>query len=159
MSTNAPTSRRITYMHCHVDGVSLKFFSKKYFNRKFPIFSKKNISFPLFSKLHFVFLLALHFESFSNPFSFLLYIFSPLPICHPDIHFFYIYIKGTIVENFDLNFFREHFLSLGVFQPNLRNPTWNHHEKSSPLQTCKCLFFLFYIYVYMCVCVLTHDFF
>ena len=137
MSTNAPTSRHIMYMHCHVDGVSLEviFFPNKYFNRNFPIFlqiKNKNISFPLFFKLHFVFLLALHFECSSNSFAFLLYTFNPLPICHPYIHFF-IYIKGTIVEKIDLNFFRELFWSSGVLQPNLRNSTWSHHEKSSPL--------------------------
>ena len=94
MSTNAPTSRHIMYMHCHVDGVSLEviFFPNKYFNRKFPIFlqiKNKNISFPLFFKLHFVFLLALHFECSSNSFAFLLYTFNPLPISHPYIHYIY----------------------------------------------------------------------
>ena len=95
MSTNAPTSRLITYMHCHVDEVSLEvIFYLIFFQRNISIgsflffFQKKNISFPLFFKLHFIFLLALHFESSSNSFSFLLYTFNPLPICHPYIHFF-----------------------------------------------------------------------
>ena len=148
MSTNAPTSRRIMYMHCHVNGVSLEviiFFSNKYFNRKFPIFfQKKKFLSYFFFELHFLFLLVLHFESSSSSFSFLLYIFCHLPICPPYIHFF-LYIKGIIVEKFDLNFFRELFWSLSVLQPNLRNLTWIHCEKSSPLQTCKCFFFK-YIY-------------
>ena len=48
MSINASTSRRITYMYCRMNGLGLRsfFFSKKYFNRKFPIL--KNIYFPLF---------------------------------------------------------------------------------------------------------------
>ena len=50
MSTNAPTSRWIMYMHCHVDEVSLEvfFFSKKYFNMKFPFFFQKKYFFPTF---------------------------------------------------------------------------------------------------------------
>ena len=154
MSTNAPTSRRIMYLHCHVDGVSLEVF----------FFSKKNISFPLFSKLHFVFLfcftlwilfqfvflLTLHFQSSSN-------LSSP--------YTFFLYIKGIIAKKFDLNFFKELFWSLSVLWPNLRNPTWilsysfiffeflgdfqpnfkkldlNYRKKSSPLQTCKYFFF------------------
>ena len=63
------TSRRITYMHCHVNGVSFEviFFSKKYFNRKFPIFFIKKIFLS-------------HF--FPNPtsFSYLLYTLNHLPI-------------------------------------------------------------------------------
>ena len=144
MFTNAPTLRCITYMHCHVDGVSLQvfFFSKKYFNRKFPIFSKK------------IFLS--HFFSNSTSFSYLLYTLNPLPIRFPSCFtlsilfqfvipiYIFFYIKGTIVEKLDLNFLRELFWSFGVLQPNLWNPTWIHREKSSPLQTCKCFIFLFF---------------
>ena len=126
MSTNAPTSRRITYMHCHVGKVSLEvfFFSKKYFNRKFPIFFKKKIFFPIFFfqtplcslfcftlwiLFQFVFLLTLYFQSSSNLSS----------LCT-----FFFHINGTIVEKLDLNFFKELFWSLGILQPNLRNLTW-----------------------------------
>ena len=134
MFTNAPTLRCITYMHYHVDVVSLGvnfFFQRNILIGSFLFFffTKIFISDIFFPKLHFVFLLALHFQSSSNLSS--LYTF------------FYIYIKGTIVEKLDLNFFKELFWSLGVFQPNLRNPTWIHREKSSPLQTCKCVFFFF----------------
>ena len=100
------------------------FFSKKYFNRKFPIFFKKeNISFPFFFQILLRILLVLHFESSSNSFSFL-YNLNSLPICHPYTHFF-IYIKGTIVEKPDLNFFRKLFWFLGVLWPNLRNLIWS----------------------------------
>ena len=68
-----------------------------------------------FSKLYFVFPLALYFESSSNSFSFLLYTLNPLPICHLYIHFF-LYIKGTIVEKPNLNFFKEFFQALNVLQ-------------------------------------------
>ena len=151
MSTNAPTSRRIMYMHCHVDGMSLEviFFSKKYFNRKFLFLIYIYTYFSLSSKLHFVFLLALHFESSSN---------------FPSLcTFFFIYIKRTIVEKLDLNFFKELFWFLGVFNPTwesrleftVRNPlrksTWIHCEKSFQFfnhlqlwinfQTCNFFFF------------------
>ena len=116
MSTNAPTSRCITYMYCHVDGLDLEvefFFSKKYFSRKFPIF--QNFYFPFFFQtlfrfpscfilwiiFQFIFLLALYFESSSNLSS---------------LYTFFLYIKGTIVEKPNLNFFKEFFQALNVLQ-------------------------------------------
>ena len=126
------------------------FFSKKYFNRKLFYFYFLNIyffstffqtplrlptCFTLWMLFQFVCLLALHFQSSSNLSS--LYTF------------FYIYIKGTIVEKIDLNFFRELFWSSGVLQPNLRNLTWIHREKSSLLQTCKYFYFILSKYIYL----------
>ena len=116
MSTNVLTSKRITYMYCHVDEVGLEvifFFQRNILIGSFLFF--KIFIFYFFSKLHFVFPLTLHFESSSNSFSFLLYTLNPLPICHPYIH--YIYIKDTIVEKPNFNFFREFFQSLNVLQP------------------------------------------
>ena len=42
------------------------FFQRNILIWNFLFFFKKNISFPLFSKIHFAFLLALHFQSSSN---------------------------------------------------------------------------------------------
>ena len=118
MSTNAPTSRLITYMHCHVDEVSLEvifyliffqrnisigsflffFQKKKYF---VPTFFQTPLHFPtcftLWILFQFVFLLAWHFQSSYNLSS---------------LYTFLFYIKWTIVEKLDLNFFRELFWSL-----------------------------------------------
>ena len=125
MSTNAPTSRCIIHMYCHVDGVGLEvnifFFQRNiligsflFLKYLFPTFFQFSLRFPSYFTLwiifQFVFLLALC----------LLYTLNPLPICHPYIHLYiYIYIKGTIVEKPNLNFFRELFLSLDVLQSNL----------------------------------------
>ena len=131
MSTNAPTSRRITYMHCHVDGMSLEviFFSKKYFNRKFPIFFLKKYFFPIFfqTPLHFpscftlwiifqfVFLIALHFQSSSD--------FSSL------YTFFYIY-KGDNSWETWLELFQRGLLIFECSSTILRKPTWILLENS-----------------------------
>ena len=60
-----PTLKRITCMHCNVYGVdlevilrsSLKFFSNKYFNRKFPILK---YLFHTLLKYDFVFFISFH---------------------------------------------------------------------------------------------------
>ena len=114
MSTNAPTSRRIMYMYCHVDEVSLEvnfFFFKKIFNRKFPILKK-------------IFLY--HFLPNFTSFSFLLYTLNPLPIYQPFIYIYiyiYIYKWDNSWEN-RLELSEIFCLSLDVFRPNLRNLTW-----------------------------------
>ena len=91
------------------------FFQRNILIWNFLFFFKKNISFPLSSKLHFAFLLVLHFESSSN-LSFL--------------YTFFFYINGTIVEKPDLNFLRELFWSLIGLWPKLRNLTWILLENS-----------------------------
>ena len=114
---------------------SFLFFSKKKF---FPTFFQIPHRFPIYFTFwiifQFIFFLTLHFQSSFKSLS--LYTF--------------FYIKGTIVEKLDLNFFRELFWFLGVLQPNLRNPIWIHHKKFSPLQTCKCFYlFIYFIYIYI----------
>ena len=130
MSTNAPTSRCITYMYCHVDGLDLEvefFFSKKYFSRKFPIF--QNFYFPFFFQtlfrfpscfilwiiFQFIFLLALYFESSSNLSS--LYTF------------FFIY-KGDNSWETQLELFQRILSSFERSSINLRKSTWIILENS-----------------------------
>ena len=146
MSINVPTSRRIMYMHCHVDEVSLEVTYFFLFQRNILIWSflyifffKKDISFPFFSN--------------SILFAFLLYTLNHLPIRFPScftlsilfqfvIHIYiFLYINETIVEKLDLNFFRELFWSLGVLQPNLRNPTWILFKKILSI-------FYFFIFIF-----------
>ena len=89
------------------------------------LFFLQNISFPLFFfKLHFVSLLlyTLNHLSIRFPSCFILWILFQFV--------FPFYIKGTIIEKYNLNFFREFFQSLKVLQPNLRNPPWILLENS-----------------------------
>ena len=112
MSTNAPTSRRTSYMRCHVVIWVLKyfFFSKKYFNRTFPIFFLKNISFPLFFPNYTTFSYLLYTLNhlsirFSSCFTLLIIFQFVIPI-----YIFYIYIKRTIVKKLYLELFQKTLL-------------------------------------------------
>ena len=122
------------------------FFQRNILIGNFLFFSKKYIFFPLSSKLHFVFLLTLHFESF--------------PICFPSYFILsilfqfvipiYIYIflyKGDNSWETWLELFQRALLIFECSSTNLRKLTWIHHEKSSPLQIYKCFAFLLLLYI------------
>ena len=117
MSTNAPTSRRITYMHCHVDGVSLEvifFFLKKkknYFPLLFP--NSTSFSFLLYTLNH----LSIRFPSY-----FTLSIPSNLSSLYT---FFYIYKGDNSWETWLELFFQRAFLVFGCSSTQLEKPDLN----------------------------------